>query len=150
MGECGGLGGRSKKCGSAVRIVEGAKRGVAYHGFGISQQINKCSGSECGHVAFNVWVLRAIAMHACMYFVHTIQWHHAGSPGHLPASPLSSYDIEDAIVMNKYSLDRGFGRCIVLKKYGVSLKKYANRTMDRIVAPVPLPGKTEEGNVPGV
>lgn len=44
--------------------------------------------------------------------------------------------------MNKYSLDRGFGRCIVLKKYGVSLKKYANRTMDRIVAPVPLPGKT--------
>ena len=53
--------------------------------------------------------------------------------------------------MNKYSLDRGFGRCIVLKKYGVSLKKYANRTMDRIVAPVPLPGKTEEeGDVPGV
>ena len=69
---------------------------------------------------------------------------------HLPAFPLSSYDIEDAIVMNKYSLDRGFGRCIVLKKYGVSLKKYANRTMDRIVAPVPLPGKTEEGDVPGV
>jgi hypothetical protein len=33
------------------------------------------------------------------------------------------YDIEDAIVMNKASLDRGFGRCIVLKKYGVSLKK---------------------------
>jgi hypothetical protein len=29
----------------------------------------------------------------------------------------SGYDIEDAIVMNKASLDRGFGRCIVLKKY---------------------------------
>ena len=29
----------------------------------------------------------------------------------------SGYDIEDAIVMNKSSLDRGFGRCIVFKKY---------------------------------
>lgn len=37
--------------------------------------------------------------------------------------PTPRYDIEDAIVMNKYSLDRGFGRCIVLKKYGISLKK---------------------------
>jgi hypothetical protein len=36
------------------------------------------------------------------------------------------YDIEDAIVMNKYSLDRGFGRCIVLKKYGTNLRKYVN------------------------
>lgn len=29
----------------------------------------------------------------------------------------SGYDIEDAIVMNKSSLDRGFGRCIVMKRY---------------------------------
>lgn len=29
----------------------------------------------------------------------------------------TGYDIEDAIVMNKSSLDRGFGRCIVMKKY---------------------------------
>ncbi len=43
-------------------------------------------------------------------------------PGHT-LSPTPRYDIEDAIVMNKYSLDRGFGRCIVLKKYGISLKK---------------------------
>ncbi len=42
--------------------------------------------------------------------------------------------------MNKSSLDRGFGRCIVMKKYAASLKKYANRTMDRIVAPVLGPG----------
>ena len=44
--------------------------------------------------------------------------------------------------MNKYSLDRGFGRCIVLKKYAASLKKYANRTMDRIVYPVTPGGHT--------
>ena len=42
--------------------------------------------------------------------------------------------------MNKYSLDRGFGRCIVLKKFGVSLRKYGNRTNDRIVVPAPGPG----------
>jgi hypothetical protein len=36
--------------------------------------------------------------------------------------------------MNKSSLDRGFGRCVVLKKYGTVLKKYPNRTADRIVA----------------
>lgn len=48
----------------------------------------------------------------------------------LPASP-GRYDIEDAIVMNRASLDRGFGRCIVLRKYGTSLKKYANRTQVR-------------------
>ena len=39
--------------------------------------------------------------------------------------------------MNRSSLDRGFGRCIVLRKYGVQVKKYANRTMDRIVGPNP-------------
>lgn len=33
--------------------------------------------------------------------------------------------------MNRASLDRGFGRCIVLRKMGTSLKKYANRTQVR-------------------
>jgi hypothetical protein len=45
-----------------------------------------------------------------------------------PSCSACRYDIEDAIVMNKASLDRGFGRCIVLRKYGTSLKKYPNRT----------------------
>lgn len=49
----------------------------------------------------------------------------------------TGYDIEDAIVMNKSSLDRGFGRCIVLKKSQTVLRKYANRTNDRVVAPTP-------------
>ena len=54
--------------------------------------------------------------------------------------PCRRYDIEDAIVMNRASLDRGFGRCIVLRKYGTSLKKYANRTQDRIVLPAAAVG----------
>jgi hypothetical protein len=37
--------------------------------------------------------------------------------------------------MNRASLDRGFGRCIVLKKYGATLKRYPNRAKDRITAP---------------
>ncbi|TVU33733.1 hypothetical protein EJB05_25566, partial [Eragrostis curvula] len=47
----------------------------------------------------------------------------------------SGYDIEDAIVMNKSSLDRGFGRCIALKKYTVLQEKYENVGSDRIVKP---------------
>ena len=47
------------------------------------------------------------------------------------------YDIEDALVMNSASLDRGFGRCTVLKKHAAVLRKYANRTQDRIVGPAP-------------
>ncbi|KAL4423845.1 hypothetical protein ABPG75_001146 [Micractinium tetrahymenae] len=59
----------------------------------------------------------------------------AGQNATVAVMSYSGYDIEDAIVMNRASLDRGFGRCIVLRKYGTSLKKYANRTQDRIVLP---------------
>ncbi|XP_038970823.1 DNA-directed RNA polymerase III subunit 2 isoform X1 [Phoenix dactylifera] len=45
----------------------------------------------------------------------------------------SGYDIEDAIVMNKSSLDRGFGRCIAMKKYTVVKETYSNGTSDAIV-----------------
>jgi len=65
----------------------------------------------------------------------------AGQNATVAVMSYSGYDIEDAIVMNKASLDRGFGRCIVLKKYGATLRKYANRTTDRIVTPLPLPGQ---------
>lgn len=43
--------------------------------------------------------------------------------------------IEDAIVMNKSSLDRGFGRCIVMKKLSAIINKYENTTTDRIIRP---------------
>jgi DNA-directed RNA polymerase III subunit RPC2 len=47
----------------------------------------------------------------------------------------SGYDIEDAIVLNKASLDRGFGRCLVMRRYSAALKKYANRACDRVGRP---------------
>eukprot|EP00658_Telonema_sp_P-2_P025561 TRINITY_DN20299_c0_g2_i2.p1 TRINITY_DN20299_c0_g2~~TRINITY_DN20299_c0_g2_i2.p1 ORF type:complete len:563 (+),score=103.15 TRINITY_DN20299_c0_g2_i2:353-2041(+) len=47
----------------------------------------------------------------------------------------SGYDIEDALIMNKSSLDRGFGRCMVFRKLQTVLKRYANGTKDRIIPP---------------
>lgn len=52
----------------------------------------------------------------------------------------SGYDIEDALVLNRASVDRGFGRCIVLKKVTASIKKYPNQTFDRIVPPLATDG----------
>ena len=47
----------------------------------------------------------------------------------------SGYDIEDAVVLNKASIDRGFGRCMVLKKQQTSVRRYANGAMDRTCGP---------------
>lgn len=47
----------------------------------------------------------------------------------------SGYDIEDAVVLNKASLDRGFGRCQVMKKSVVNVRHYPNQTLDRICCP---------------
>ncbi|XP_057423347.1 DNA-directed RNA polymerase III subunit 2-like isoform X2 [Lotus japonicus] len=59
----------------------------------------------------------------------------AGQNATVAVMSYSGYDIEDAIVMNKSSLDRGFGRCIVMKKYKVIKQKYPNGTSDRILRP---------------
>jgi hypothetical protein len=69
----------------------------------------------------------------------------ATPPPFLPPPPPTGYDIEDAIVINKASLDRGFGRCIVIKKYNAVLRKYANRTQDRVVGPPLQPGQARPG-----
>lgn len=59
----------------------------------------------------------------------------AGQNASVAVMSYSGYDIEDALVINKASLDRGFGRCIVYKKQTCSLKRYANQTYDRIMGP---------------
>lgn len=59
----------------------------------------------------------------------------AGQNATVAVMSYSGYDIEDAIVMNKSSLDRGFGRCIVMKKMTAISQKYENGTSDRIIRP---------------
>lgn len=59
----------------------------------------------------------------------------AGQNASVAVMSYTGYDIEDALILNKASLDRGFGRCLVYRKQTVSLKKYANQTFDRILGP---------------
>ena len=50
----------------------------------------------------------------------------------------SGYDIEDAVILNRSSLDRGFGRALYIRRYGTSLRKYPNGATD-IIAKVQIP-----------
>ena len=55
----------------------------------------------------------------------------------------SGYDIEDALILNKASIDRGFGRCLVHKKQVISLKRYSNQSFDKVMGPM-LDGTTRK------
>merc|ERR1719395_177242 len=67
--------------------------------------------------------------------LNLVKFHHlgAGQNAVVAVMSYSGYDIEDAIVINKASLDRGFGRSTIMKTYSTTIKKYANKTSDRIV-----------------
>ncbi|KAI7185892.1 DNA-directed RNA polymerase III subunit [Hortaea werneckii] len=56
----------------------------------------------------------------------------AGQNATVAVMSYSGYDIEDALVLNKASCDRGFGRCQVFKKISVPLKGYPNGYSDRM------------------
>lgn len=56
----------------------------------------------------------------------------------------SGFDIEDAIVMNKASIDRAFGRCFVYRSQKCLLKKSSNNRRDEIHPP---PLKTDNPNL---
>eukprot|EP00768_Dysnectes_brevis_P005195 gnl/Dysnectes_brevis/3739_a4795_967.p1 GENE.gnl/Dysnectes_brevis/3739_a4795_967~~gnl/Dysnectes_brevis/3739_a4795_967.p1 ORF type:complete len:1136 (-),score=236.33 gnl/Dysnectes_brevis/3739_a4795_967:39-3404(-) len=66
----------------------------------------------------------------------------AGQNASLAIMSFSGYDIEDALIINRSSVDRGYGRCIVLKKTTAELIKHSNQQYDRLVgAPETEPGK---------
>ena len=64
----------------------------------------------------------------------------AGQNAIVAVMSYSGYDIEDAVILNKASLDRGYGRCIVLKKFNTVKRRYTNNTSDQIQPPAARPG----------
>ena len=56
----------------------------------------------------------------------------AGQNAIVAVMSYSGYDIEDALVINKASCDRGFGRCQVFKKISMPLRVYDNNYADRV------------------
>jgi DNA-directed RNA polymerase III subunit RPC2 len=68
----------------------------------------------------------------------------AGQNAIIAVMSYSGYDIEDAIVLNKASLDRGFGRCMVLKKATAIIKKHPNGLFDRLMEPQVVDPKLKE------
>ncbi|GAA6054796.1 hypothetical protein JCM3770_007439 [Rhodotorula araucariae] len=59
----------------------------------------------------------------------------AGQNATVAVMSYSGYDIEDALILNRASLDRGFGRCQVFRKYVTLLKRYPNGMYDRLADP---------------
>lgn len=45
----------------------------------------------------------------------------------------SGYDIEDAVMVNKAAMDRGFGRSMYYRRYETVLKKYDGGIVDAVV-----------------
>ncbi|CCW59776.1 unnamed protein product [Phytomonas sp. EM1] len=52
----------------------------------------------------------------------------------------SGYDIEDAQVYNRAALERGYGRCVVLRKHEVDLMKLRGGAVDAVLPPPPNAG----------
>ena len=59
----------------------------------------------------------------------------AGQNASVAVMSYSGYDIEDAVILNKASLDRGFARIMTLRRYETELEKYPNGTQDIRRAP---------------
>ncbi|KAK0174498.1 hypothetical protein PV327_010260 [Microctonus hyperodae] len=60
----------------------------------------------------------------------------AGQNATVAVMSYSGYDIEDALILNKASIDRGYGRCLVYKNAKTILKRHSGQTSDRIMGPL--------------
>lgn len=60
----------------------------------------------------------------------------AGQNATVAVMSFSGYDIEDALILNRASVDRGFGRCHVLKKQTIPMRHFPNGTAERTAYPV--------------
>ena len=60
----------------------------------------------------------------------------AGQNATIAVMSYSGYDIEDALIINKASIDRGYGRCLVYRNSKCILKRYSNQSYDRIQGPL--------------
>jgi len=47
----------------------------------------------------------------------------------------SGYDIEDAVILNRGSLDRGFGRALYIRRHQTDVKRYADGKADIVMPP---------------
>eukprot|EP00429_Kryptoperidinium_foliaceum_P095383 CAMPEP_0176186648 /NCGR_PEP_ID=MMETSP0121_2-20121125/1979_1 /TAXON_ID=160619 /ORGANISM="Kryptoperidinium foliaceum, Strain CCMP 1326" /LENGTH=1173 /DNA_ID=CAMNT_0017525141 /DNA_START=50 /DNA_END=3571 /DNA_ORIENTATION=- len=69
--------------------------------------------------------------------LNLVNFHHlgAGQNASVAVMSYSGYDIEDAIIMNRAALDRGFGRCHVMRRTIVPLSTYENGARDLLAPP---------------
>ncbi|THD21191.1 DNA-directed RNA polymerase subunit beta [Fasciola hepatica] len=70
----------------------------------------------------------------------TIQMMHfdelpAGQNAIVAIMSYSGYDVEDALVINRASLDRGFARACIYRRTGLHLKMHENAAYDRLMGP---------------
>ncbi|ORY07170.1 hypothetical protein BCR34DRAFT_603998 [Clohesyomyces aquaticus] len=70
----------------------------------------------------------------------------AGQNAVVAVMSYSGYDIEDALVLNRASVDRGFGRCQVFKKIAFAPKMYANGSMEILNGVIDDKDKNEKKN----
>merc|ERR1711920_246373 len=75
--------------------------------------------------------------------LNLVKFHHlgAGQNASVAVMSYSGYDIEDAIVMNRAALDRGFGRCFVIRRTKVEMNVYPNETKDVLLPQRDLSGQ---------